>query len=213
MRYKYTDEQKKAIIEEQAILILKEYDPIKYSDAFKRESPDYICEKHSVGVEVTEGLSREIQKKKSLVDRIVGKKDGELTDREKKKIKDEDLTVIPLFGFHMAGYTCHGSKLDLKKALESKLNKLPTYKRMNSNELFIYIYDCHDDDIPPLIDLVKLINGNSKMKFDKVFLCIYTGTYAKIYDISEEVNTFELDSELMNKIDKKISEKYKPEIE
>ena len=106
------------------------------------------------------------QKKKSLVDRIVSKNDGELTDREKKKITDEDLTVIPLFGFHMAGFTYHGSKLDLKKALESKLNKLPTYKQMNSNELFVYIYDCHEDDIPPLIELVNSINGNRKIKFD-----------------------------------------------
>ena len=126
MEKQFTIRQRTQFDEERARRMLMYVHPEKYEDAVLADAPDIVCEKHSVGVEVTSGLRQDILQDLSRAGRISGKMDDELTKIDRDNIeKGRVLSFRTDSGVNMAGtWATWGSTFGHATILKKKCQKL-----------------------------------------------------------------------------------------
>ena len=151
--------------------------PEKYEDAVLADAPDIVCEKHSVGVEVTSGLRQDILQDLSRAGRISGKTDAELTKIDRENIeKGRVLSFRTDSGVNMAGtWATWDSTFGHETILKKKCKTLTSshFRVFRHNELFIFAWLIDQEELDEALEYIatgKWIAENARYVFDTIFI-------------------------------------------
>ena len=177
MERQFTIRQRTQFDEERARRMLAYVYPQKYDDALLSDAPDIVCEKHSVGIEVTSGLREDILQSLSRAASITGKTDDELTKIDKVNIqKDRVLSFHTNSGVNIAGtWATWGSTFAHETILKKKCQKLnsPHFRVFDHNELFIFAWLIDQDELNEAIEYIaggKWFAKNAGYVFDTIYI-------------------------------------------
>lgn len=168
--------QKKKFKEEQAKRILMHCFPNRYQSAELSEAPDIIVPALSIGTEVTECLHQDLQQNMSRARSITGKAHKELSEIDKKNIREQHIFAHELpNGKLIAGFTSWGSQYDLMASYSKKLKKLNEhhFKHYEENNLFIFAWLIDEDELAKGIsEIIYSLNlpFEHKYNFDNIYI-------------------------------------------
>lgn len=177
MEKQFSIRQRTQFDEERARRMLMYVHPKKYEDAVLADAPDIVCEKYSVGVEVTSGLRQDILQDISRAGRISGKKDDELTKIDRENIeKGRVLSFRTDSGVNIAGtWATWGSTFGHATILKKKCQKLNNshFRVFKHNELFIFAWLIDQEELDEALEYIaagKWIAEDARYVFDTIFI-------------------------------------------
>lgn len=162
---KYLARDAKRFEEERARRILQLFFPDEFYDSVLDERPDIICQKNSIGVEVTTSMVEEFCMKASKAQSIMWKSENELTENDKKNIASNEVSCEKIFNhdsYDCVGYTYWGNTHDLIATFRKKIVRLNKdgFKKFDDNRLFIFSWLSCDDEIAELIVYLRNTPNN-----------------------------------------------------
>ncbi len=208
MKENFTSNQRHHFEEERARTILALYDPARFQNSVLSESPDIINECSNIGVEVTDSMREDLQKKLSWARSITGKTANSLSKTDKEHIRSHEVSARELpNGIIFAGTACWGEIYSVQNAFQKKLKKLNEdhFRKFRINALFIYGWLMDDDELEMATSFfLKEVDNHSTLLFDIVYIfCERSNSEGQLVEINikeKSYVTFDISSEQMNVI-------------
>lgn len=205
IRPKISSWQKHKFEEERAKRILMYCIPNKYRNAELSEFPDIIVPDLSIGIEVTDCALQIFQQNMSRASNITGKTTKELSDIDKKNIREQHVFADTLpNGELIAGVTLWGSQHDLMAAYVKKLEKLnkPHFRHYGENNLFIFAWLIDEDDLKRGIsEIIHSLSLPTEYQYGFDNIYIFKGPLlVHICAKNQSVNHFHIPPEIMTNI-------------